>query len=287
VVNSTPPLVEVFLVLPSGSILSAGRQPRGLDGFKDECSRIHRSAEAAQLMNSTTYDSKFFDVHVQETSINLAIADDYPVLLAGMRQALAPCDDIVVVAECTRIADLLAQVSLKKPEVVLLGCETDVDSLAQHLHGLAERLTDVKVIVFTGNASLDFHEVALRNGARGVLLKQCAPQLIAETVRKVSLGELCFDRALTHRMLSTFVRRKRTEPLPEKPKIATLTGRESQVMSRICEGLRNKEIASKLYISDATVAHHLTSIYRKLGLADRTELLLYAHQNDISSLRAS
>jgi DNA-binding NarL/FixJ family response regulator len=58
-------------------------------------------------------------------------------------------------------------------------------------------------------------------------------------------------------------------------------------MSRICEGLRNKEIASKLYISDATVAHHLTSIYRKLGLADRTELLLYAHQNDISSLRAS
>jgi DNA-binding NarL/FixJ family response regulator len=241
----------------------------------------------AQFMNSTTYDSKVFDVHERETIINLAIADDYPVLLAGMRQALAPCDDIVVVAECTRFTDLLAQIALKRPEIVLLGCETDVGSLAQHLHSLAESHADVKAVVFTGNASLDFHEVALRNGARGVLLKQCAPQLIAETVRKVSRGDLCFDRALTHRMLSTFVRRKRTEPLPEKPKIATLTERESQVMSRICEGLRNKEIASKLYISDATVAHHLTSIYRKLGLADRTELLLYAHQKDISSLKAS
>jgi DNA-binding NarL/FixJ family response regulator len=238
-------------------------------------------------MYSTTYDSTMFDASPRETSIYVALADDYPVLLAGMRQSLASCDDIVVMTECTRMCDLLAQVALKKPEIVLLGCETDAESLAHHLHSLAERLADVKVIVFTGNASLDFHEVALRNGARGVLLKQCAPQLIAETVKKVSRGELCFDRALTHRMLSTFVRRKRTEPPPEKPKIATLTGRESQVMSRICEGLRNKEIASKLYISDATVAHHLTSIYRKLGLADRTELLIYAHQNDISSLRAS
>jgi DNA-binding NarL/FixJ family response regulator len=238
-------------------------------------------------MSSITYDSKFFDSNAQETIINIAIADDYPVLLAGMRQSLAPCDDIAVVAECTRVDDLLAQVALKKPEVLLLGCEINQDSLAQQLHCFTERHSEVKVIVFTGNASLDFHEVALRNGARGVLLKQCAPHLIAETVRKVSRGELCFDRALTHRMLSTFVRRKRTEPPLEKPKIATLTGRESQVMRRICEGLRNKEIASKLYISDATVAHHLTSIYRKLGLADRTELLLFAHQNDISSLKAS
>ena len=145
----------------------------------------------------------------------------------------------------------------------------------------------MKVIVFTGNASLNFHEVALRNGAKGMLLKQCAPELIAKTVRKVSRGDLCFDRALTHRMLSTLVQRKPTELPPEMAKISSLTGRENQIISRICEGMRNKEIASKLYISDATVAHHLTSIYRKLGLADRTELLLYAHNNGISTLKAS
>jgi DNA-binding NarL/FixJ family response regulator len=238
-------------------------------------------------MNQTNYDAKIFEAGTEETGIHIAIADDYPVLLAGVRQLLMLHDDVVVVAECTRMSDLLAQVGLKKPDVVMLGCESDADTLTQHLHSLTERHTDVKVIVFTGNASLDFHEVALRNGARGVLLKHCAPQSIADTVRKVSRGDLCFDRALTHRMLTSFVRRKRPDPPPALAKMATLTGRESQVMSRICEGLRNKEIASKLYISDATVAHHLTSIYRKLGLADRTELLLYAHQNDISSLRAS
>jgi DNA-binding NarL/FixJ family response regulator len=241
----------------------------------------------SQRMHSTTYESRSFDVSPLEESIKIVIADDYPVLLAGMRQSLAPCEDIVVLAECIRMSDLLAQVALKKPEIILLGCETNLENLAQQLHSIGERHADAKVIIFTGNASLNFHEEALRNGARGVLLKQCAPELIGRTIRKVSQGDLCFDRALTHRMLSTFVQRKPTELPPEKARISTLTGRENQIISRICQGMRNKEIASKLYISDATVAHHLTSIYRKLGLADRTELLLYAHHNGISTLKAS
>lgn len=238
-------------------------------------------------MYTAIFDSKGVDPTPFEVSIDVAIADDYPVLLAGMRQSLAACDDIAVVAECTGLHDLLAQVGLKKPEIVLLGCEIDAQGLAQQLHNIAEGHPDGKVIVFTGNASLSFHEVALRNGAKGVLLKQCAPELIATTIRRVSRGELCFDRALTHRMLSTFVNRKATEIPSEVAKISSLTGRENQIISRICEGMRNKQIASKLFISEATVAHHLTSIYRKLGLADRTELLLYAQQNGISKLKAS
>jgi len=237
-------------------------------------------------MYSTTTDSRNQDANSRET-INIAIADDYPVLLAGMRQFLAPCEDIIVLAECTRVSDLLEQVALKKPDIILLGCETHLENLAQQLHSIAELHSDGKVIVFTGNLSSNFHEAALRNGAKGVLLKQCAPELIAKTVRKVSRGDLCFDRALTDRVLSTFVQRKPAETPPEKARISSLTGRENQIISRICEGMRNKEIASKLYISDATVAHHLTSIYRKLGLADRTELLLFAQQNGISRLRAS
>jgi DNA-binding NarL/FixJ family response regulator len=238
-------------------------------------------------MYSTTHEATMFEASPPGMDIHVAIADDYPVLLAGMRQSLAPCDDIVVLTECTRMCDLLAQVALKKPEIVLLGCEMDPDTLAQQLHGIADRHHDAKVIVFTGNESLNFHEAALRNGAKGVLLKQCAPELIAKTVRKVFRGDLCFDRALTHRVLSSFGQRKAAESTPELARISSLTGREYQIIGRICQGLRNKEIASKLYISDATVARHLTSIYRKLGLADRTELLLYAQRNGISTLKAS
>ncbi len=238
-------------------------------------------------MYPTTQNSRVFDAGPRETSIDVAIADDYPVLLAGMRQSLAPCDDIVVVAECTRFTDLLAEVALNKPEVILLGCEGNLENLSQQLHSIAELHSEVKVIVFTGNVNVNFHEAALRNGAKGILLKQCAPEWIAKTVRKVSQGDLCFDTALTHRVLSTLVQRKPTELPAAKAGISSLTGRENQIISRICQGMRNKEIASKLYISDATVAHHLTSIYRKLGLADRTELLLYAHNNGISTLKAS
>jgi DNA-binding NarL/FixJ family response regulator len=238
-------------------------------------------------MYSTTHDTKIFPAGPRPASIEIAIADDYPVLLAGVRQSLASCDDIVVVAECTQISDLLAQVALKKPEVILLGCETNLENLAEQLHSITERHSDVKVIVFTGNTSMNFHEAALRNGAKGVLLKECAPELIAKTVKKVFQGDLCFDPALTRRVLSTIVQRKPTELPSAKAGISSLTGRENQIIGRICEGMRNKEIASKLYISDATVAHHLTSIYRKLGLADRTELLLYAHHNGISTLKAS
>ena len=74
-----------------------------------------------QCMYPSTYDPKIFDPVPREAGIHIALADDYPVLLAGMRQSLAPCDDIVVVAECTRFSDLLAQVALKKPEIILLG----------------------------------------------------------------------------------------------------------------------------------------------------------------------
>src|SRR5271156_743999 len=122
----------------------------------------------------------------ESKSISIAIADDYPVLLAGVRQFLAPCDDIAVMVECIGFAELQAKVALNKPQVILLGCESTGEELAQQLHGLAAQHAEVKVILFTGNASSHFHEIALRNGAKGVLQKQCAPELVARTIRKVA-----------------------------------------------------------------------------------------------------
>lgn len=229
--------------------------------------------------------SEIFVDSSSETAIPLAIVDDYPLLIAGVERFLASCQDIVVVAQCTRFPDLLAQVALKHPEIILLGCETSFDQLPKQLHAITEHDAEAKVIVFTGNQNLEFHEEALRNGARGVILKHCAPELIARSVRKVHRGGLCFDRTLTDRMLSTFVRPKHVSLPTEAARISALTERETQIISRVSEGLRNKEIAYELHISNATVAHSLTAIYRKLGLADRTELLLYAHRNRIPALQ--
>jgi two-component system nitrate/nitrite response regulator NarL len=236
-------------------------------------------------MSSDAYASEGFIAGNSEAAIPLAIVDDYPLLIAGIEQFLASCGDIVVVAQCTRFPDLLVQIALKHPKIILLGCETSFDRLPKQLLAITERDPEAKVIVFTGNQNLEFHEEALRNGARGVILKHCAPELIAKSVRKVHRGGLCFDRSLTDRMLSTFVRHKHPKLPTEAARISSLTERETQIISRISEGLRNKEIAYELHISNATVAHTLTAIYRKLGLADRTELLLYAHRNRISALQ--
>ncbi len=163
-------------------------------------------------MYRTTQDSRTLKPGLSDSGINVAIADDYPVT-PGRDAAIprAPCEDIVVVAECTRIGDLLAQIAMKKPEVILLGCESNLGNLSQQLHNIVERCSDAKIIVFTGNVNVNFHEAALRNGAKGILLKHCAPEWIAKTVRKVSQGDLCFDPALTHRVLSTLVQRKPAE----------------------------------------------------------------------------
>lgn len=235
-------------------------------------------------MSSDTYISGSLTANTHQVTIPLAIADDYPLLIVGMEQFLASFHDIEVVAQCTRFPDLLVQVALKRPKIVLFGCETSVDNLSQQLLAITEHDPEAKIIVFTGNQDLEFHEEALRNGARGVILKHCAPEQIVKTVRRVYRGALCFDRALTDRMLSTFVRPKRTELPPESARISSLSERETHIICRVSEGMRNKEIAHELHLSNATVAHSLTSIYRKLGLADRTELLLYAQRNRISAL---
>src|ERR1700733_37860 len=106
-------------------------------------------------MYPTTQNSRVVDAGLREAGIHIALADDYPVLLAGVRQSLASCDDIVVVAECTRFSDLLAQVALNEPEVILLGCESNLENLSQQLHSIAELDSEVKVIVFTGNVSVN------------------------------------------------------------------------------------------------------------------------------------
>jgi DNA-binding NarL/FixJ family response regulator len=235
-------------------------------------------------MSSPAYVSESLVANAKQAAIQLAIADDCPLLVFGIHRFLASCQDISVVAECIRFPDLLAEAALKRPEIILFGCEVTCDKLAQQLLAIAEHDPEAKIIVFTGNQNLEYHEEALRNGARGVLLKYCAPELIAKSVRRVYRGDLCFERALTDRMLSTFVRRKQPGPPPETARISSLTGRENQIIRQICEGMRNKEIAYNLHISNATVANHLTAIYRKLSVADRTELLLYAQRNRLFSL---
>src|SRR5207237_6276138 len=119
--------------------------------------------------------------------------------------------------------------------------------------------------------------------ARGIVLKETALELILKAIEKVYAGEMWIDRAMITSLLNSRVRANSSqEQNALEAKIATLTEREREIVELIGKGLRNKMIAEQLVISEATVRNHLTSIFAKLHVEDRFELVVFAYQNHLA-----
>jgi DNA-binding NarL/FixJ family response regulator len=117
----------------------------------------------------------------------------------------------------------------------------------------------------------------------GIVAKDKAADVLINAIKVVRKGEAWLDPATTASMLGEMSRAPKPKPLdPEAEKIATLTNREREVVTLIGEGIRNKEIADRLFISETTVRHHLTSIFDKLDVDDRVELLIYAYKHKLA-----
>jgi DNA-binding NarL/FixJ family response regulator len=121
-------------------------------------------------------------------------------------------------------------------------------------------------------------------GAVGIVRKEKAAEVLISAVERVHKGEAWLDPSLMADVLSDMTRSaKGKKPDPEAQKIAALTNREREVIALVGEGIKSKEIAGRLFISETTVRHHLTSIFDKLGVADRIELLIYAYRHGLAS----
>jgi len=118
-------------------------------------------------------------------------------------------------------------------------------------------------------------------GAMGVVLKEHAPDVLIKAIEKVHAGEIWLDRPTMGRMLREMTGKDEKEIDPELTKIESLTQREREVVALIAEGLKNRQIGERLFISETTVTHHLSSIYSKLGVSDRLELVIYAFTHKI------
>jgi DNA-binding NarL/FixJ family response regulator len=117
-------------------------------------------------------------------------------------------------------------------------------------------------------------------GARGLVFKQEASEVLIRAIKKVSSGKVWLEQP-TANLLADLSSRPGTRTAPDMRKMATLTQREREVVMLVAGGLKNKQIAEKLFISEATVSHHLTSIFGKLGVADRLQLLICAYQHGV------
>jgi len=216
------------------------------------------------------------------SDIQVIIADIHPLTLSGLRTAVADHSDIEVLAECQNRDTLTDVVREHSPDVLLVSADLLQEKL-DALERLVTEIDETRVIVLTSRKDLNFLEGALRCGAKGVIQREWPIQQIPIAIRKVTNGGVWLERATAERVLENLLNSRDAEN-PNARKIAALTHRERDVVNLVCQGFRNKNVADSLHISEATVSHHLTSIYRKLEVDDRTSLVIYAAKHSLVML---
>lgn len=173
-----------------------------------------------------------------------------------------------------------ACISLNKPDVVLLDVDLGDDNGIEMLPELIVS-TNAKFIVLTGEQNPATHQQAIINGARGVLLKTDSARIILKAIEKVHGGEIWLNNQTLNKVLSRLTQTGASGGKavdPEQLKIESLTAREREIIKALTQNdsSTNKEIAGSLFISDSTLKNHLTTIYSKLEIKNRIELLKYA-----------
>jgi DNA-binding NarL/FixJ family response regulator len=142
-----------------------------------------------------------------------------------------------------------------------------------------------KILVLTGLSSPEEHYRAVRLGAMGIVTKGEAPEMLLCAIESVCAGEVWLEQGVTARIFSELIHDTGTERQdPEADRIARLTTRERGIIALVGDGLKNKQIADRLNISEVTVRHHLTSVFSKLKVSDRLGLALYAYQFGLAKL---
>ncbi len=206
-------------------------------------------------------------------AIRILVADDHAIFRDGLRRLLEGADDMQIVGEASNGVECSKMLPKLKPDILLLDLRMpEKDGL-----GVLEEINfdnlATRVIVLT--AAEDDRDVvrAMRLGARGVVLKQSASDLLHKSIRKVHEGEIWLDNRMTAEVIDAFKKSSESGQRREKP---LLSDREKEIVQLVAQGFRNREIGEKLFISEQTVKNHLHNIFDKLGVSDRLELALYA-----------
>ncbi len=216
------------------------------------------------------------------TPIRILIVDDHAVIRTGLRMLIEQDQTMTVVAMAGGKHEALRLAETERPDIIVLDLLLGEEDGLDFLPDFSRVSPNSRVLVLTGVQTPESHRTAIRRGAMGIVLKQQAAGLLLKAIRKVHEGEVWIDRSMMSRVLSEVRTEKREEPDPELNKINGLTAREREVIALVTEGLKNKVIGKRLFISETTVTHHLSSIYSKLGVSDRLELVIYAFANKLS-----
>ncbi|MGH9789332.1 MAG: response regulator [Candidatus Acidiferrales bacterium] len=214
-------------------------------------------------------------------TIKVAVVDDHPLYRQGVIRLLEPEEDLTVVAEASNGMEAVLLIERYQPDVLLMDLKMPVMDGLQTLNEISKRRLNARVIIMISNDERDKAVRAVRLGARGILFKDADPTLLAKSIRKVYAGEVWIDNPILSQALESLLTRPTASAAPAEANDSKLSNREMEVVRCVAMGLRNKEVADKLGITEATVKNHLTGVYAKLGVNDRLELILYAIHNKL------
>jgi DNA-binding NarL/FixJ family response regulator len=221
--------------------------------------------------------------NLSQKPIRVLIVDDHHLVRMGVCALIEGQPEMSVVGEAVNCTEALSLAASTKPDLILLDIDLGTENGLDFLAEVREMDGQIRVLILTEIKDLATHRRAAKLGAAGLVLKDQPTDVLLKAIRKVHDGEAWLDRSLMGSLLDELTRTDKKVD-SEETKLENLTAREREVIALIAEGLKNKQIAARLFISETTVTHHLSSIFAKLGVSDRLELVIYAFSYSLAKM---
>ncbi|WP_088036452.1 response regulator [Evansella clarkii] len=210
--------------------------------------------------------------------IKIMLVDDHGVLRDGLKNILHLEEDLKVIEEAVSGEEALRKIDKAKPDIVVLDINLPDKNGVEITKEMKQKYKDVKILILTMHSHKEYFMSAIREGADGYLLKDAPSEQVVEAVRTVMRGESVIHPVMTKKLLSFHHQEEKQE------KESELTEREKEVLVCLVEGLSNREIGEKLFISEKTVKIHVSKIFRKLNVKSRSQAVIHAVQQNLVPL---
>lgn len=208
--------------------------------------------------------------------IRLAITDDHALIREGLIRIISYEKDLEIVIESDSGEDLIKKLEKVTPEIILLDINMDKLDGVETLKIVKKRWPQIKIVILTVEKQKRKIKEVLKLGADGYVLKESAGEEITSAIRNVVAGGKYIDKSLMQTMFMEAMVGKKGSELDE------LSDRELNVLIMLSQGMKNKEIADNLYLSEKTVKNYVTSIFRKINVEDRVHAAIYALENNVA-----
>ena len=219
--------------------------------------------------------------------IKVLLADDHKLFREMLFHFLSEEEEIEILGEAGNGKEAVAKTGELKPDVLLLDIDMPEMNGVEATKIIAKEYPQTKIVIVTALEEDEFIFQLIKNGASGYLLKDSSLAEVLRGIKAAHSGEALIQPKIVNKILRQLVKLMDNPPIPAPEEIKSLTAREIEVLKLAAQGANNKEISARLFICEPTVKTHIGNIMHKLNLRDRVEMVLFAVQHQIVSLKNS